>query len=245
MFEEDLTKKEKYQLKKDEKNREFEQVKKQKTVKRFLLWGLVIVVIGGSIWGLSRIAGHSPQTQTAVLLDAISTNDWVTGNQEAQTTLIEYSDFQCPACGAYYPLVHKLIQEQGKNFKFVYRHFPLKQHSNAEPAAYAVEAAGKQGKFWEMEAMIFEHQNDWSASNSADEIFRGYASALGLNLELFDADRESGEVKDKVKSDYQSGVRAGVNATPTFFLNGKKIQPRNYEEFADFIKQVQTDGSNS
>ena len=170
-----------------------------------------------------------------MLLDAVSANDWVIGNQEAQTILIEYSDFQCPACGAYYPLVHKLIQEQGANFKFVYRHFPLQQHQNAKPAAYAAEAVGRQGKFREMEDMIFVNQNDWSGSKKAEEIFREYASSIGLNLEQFDADRESEEAKDKVESDYQSGIRAGVNATPTFFLNGKKIQPRSYEEFVNYI----------
>ncbi|MBI2063796.1 MAG: thioredoxin domain-containing protein [Candidatus Yanofskybacteria bacterium] len=183
------------------------------------------------------MAGRSPQSQSAVLLDAVSSSDWVTGNQESSVILIEYSDFQCPACGAYYPLVNKLIKEQGENFKFVYRHFPLQQHPNAKPAAYAAEAAGKQGKFWEMEAMIFENQNNWSGSKNADDIFRGYAGSLGLNLEQFDADRKSEEAKNKVDADSQSGVRAGVNATPTFFLNGKKIQPRGYDEFVEMVSK--------
>lgn len=230
--------KEQYQFEKEERAKELSKKQEIKTAKRFLLWGLTVAAIGGSVWGLSFATGHSPQTQTTVLLDAVSASDWATGNQEAQTILIEYSDFQCPACAAYYPLVNQLIKEHANKFKFVYRHFPLKQHSNAKPAAYAAEAAGRQGKFWEMEAMIFERQNDWSLSKNANEIFRGYAETLDLDLERFDADRELDGVNNKVESDFQSGIRAGVNATPTFFLNGKKIQPRSYEEFVKFINDT-------
>lgn len=240
MTEENLTKKELYDLQKEEKNKQDQSLQNKKSLKRVFLWAVVLVVVGGSVWGLSRLAINSqgPQNQGNVVLDAISEGDWVTGNKESKVILIEYADFQCPACGAYYPLIKELIKEQGANFKLVYRHFPLQQHQNAKPAAYSAEAAGKQGKFWEMESMIFERQRDWSESRNVDDIFLGYAKSLGLNAEQFKKDRESKEIKDNVEADYNGGIKAGVNATPTFFLNGKRIQPQNYEEFVKFINEA-------
>ena len=236
MSEQNLTKKEKYELKKEEREEERISAQKRKKTKRILMWFLVIAAVGASVFGLIKLSGNSPDNQEAAIIDAISASDWVKGNKEAKTILVEYSDFQCPACQTYYPLVKKLIEEQGNNFQFTYRHFPLPQHKNAKEAAYAAEAAGKQGKFWEMHDMIFDGQGDWAEREDAKNIFEDYARSLNLNIEQFNKDRDSGVVKDKVQNDYASGVKNKVNGTPTFFLNGKKIQPRSYEEFVDFIK---------
>ncbi|OGF63404.1 hypothetical protein A2926_03960 [Candidatus Giovannonibacteria bacterium RIFCSPLOWO2_01_FULL_44_40] len=173
---------------------------------------------------------------TASALDAVSEQDWWKGNKNAQIVLIEYSDFQCPACAIYYPLVNKLSEELGDKISFVYRHFPLKQHQNAEPAAWAAEAAGRQGKFWEMHDLIFENQKIWSDQKNAEELFIKYAEALSLDMAKFKEDVGSKEINEKVESDYQSGLRAGVDSTPTFFLNGKRIQnSQNYEEFKNAV----------
>ncbi|OGZ32769.1 MAG: hypothetical protein A3H02_02030 [Candidatus Niyogibacteria bacterium RIFCSPLOWO2_12_FULL_41_13] len=171
----------------------------------------------------------------------MSPNDWIKGKKEAKNTLIEYSDFQCPACGLYYPLLKQLSREFGENMMFVYRHFPLQQHKNAKPAAYASEAAGKQDKFWEMHDLIFENQDEWSAKSDdkAKEIFIKYAGSLNLNIEKFKNDLNLEEINKKVESDFQSGLKLKVNATPTFFLNGEKLQnPRSYDELKNIIQQT-------
>jgi len=207
------------------------------TPKRIFLWIFALILVGGSVWGLIKITQSSasqPTNQTAI--DEVSSRDWVAGTGKA--VLVEYSDFQCPACGAYYPLLKKLVEEYGSEFTFVYRHFPLQQHLNAIPTASASEAAGKQGKFWEMHSLIFNHQQEWSAAGNINEILLGYADSLRLDIEQFKNDLRSAEVKDKVGNDYRGGINAGVNSTPTFFLNGKKIQPRSYQEFIDLITKA-------
>ena len=210
-----------------------------KIVYWLLITGLAIagVVIGVKSLNNSRPQNNSSYSQAA----AISPNDWIKGKKEAKNTLIEYSDFQCPACGLYYPLLKQLSREFGENMMFVYRHFPLQQHKNAKPAAYASEAAGKQDKFWEMHDLIFENQDEWSAKSDdkAKEIFIKYAGSLNLNIEKFKNDLNLEEINKKVESDFKSGLKLKVNATPTFFLNGEKLQnPRSYDELKNIIQQT-------
>ena len=113
----------------------------------------------------------------------------------------------------------------------------LHYNKNAEAAARAAEAAGKQGKFWEMHDLLFDLQDEWSQEKNAKDKFLEYAQSLDLDLDQFEADIDSKEVKDKVTQDYQSGLRLGVNSTPTFFLNGLKLQnPETYEEFKNLIE---------
>lgn len=240
MSDQNPTKKEAYDLKKAEEAKRSNNLRRLNLLKRTFLWAGVTALIGGSVWGLAKIAPTPENPEDAILAEAASPSDWVKGNAESKIILVEYSDFQCPACGAYYPLLEKLVQEEGDNFQFVYRHFPLPQHTNAKGAAYAAEAAGRQGKFWEMHSMIFESQAQWSniSVKNADKMFGTFAVSLNLDMEQFEKDRKSEEVKNKVEKDYESGVASKVNATPTFFLNGQKIQPRNYGELADSIKQA-------
>ena len=130
----------------------------------------------------------------------------------------------------------------GDNLAIVYRHFPLRQiHKNAEMSALSAEAAGKQNKFWEMHDMIFENQKNWENDKNAKDIFIGYAKELGLNFEQFKNDLGSKELEQKIEADYQSGVKAGVNHTPTFFLNGKEIQNfRSYDEFKVIVSEAES-----
>lgn len=163
---------------------------------------------------------------------------------EAQVSLIEYSDFQCPACQAYYPVIKQLVTEFGDSLSFVYRHFPLRStHFNAQIAAQAAEAAEEQGKFGEMHDLLFENQNEWAKIPDAKDLLEKYAQKIGLNLEQFRKDLESDKVKQEVEKDYQSGLLLGVKVTPTFFLNSKKLQnPRSLEEFRSIIqKELKTD----
>lgn len=113
----------------------------------------------------------------------IRDRDWIKGNESSKVALIEYSDFQCPACAANYNLVKYLEGKYFSDIKFVYRHFPLQQHAQAIPAARAAEAAGAQGKFWEMHDKLFENQDKWADTTTAKDIFKGYAEELGLDME--------------------------------------------------------------
>lgn len=237
-----LTKKERRELRRQEKSEKYGKENFQRLTKRVGLWVLAALVIGGTVFGMIKLAGNSPtENQLSDEKAApISENDRTKGNKDAKITLIEYSDFQCPACGSYYPLLKKLNEEFGNQMQFAYRHFPLKQiHNNAEPAAYAAEAAGKQDKFWEMHDIIFENQSQWSSLRNTQSIFEKYADSLKLDIQKFKTDMESKEVKEKISADYDSGISAGVNSTPTLFLNGKQItNPKSYDEFKDLINKT-------
>ena len=188
------------------------------------------------IFVMIKLAGSNTPAPSVNIISAF---DRIKGNKDANVTLIEYSDFQCPACGAYYPIVTKLNLELADKIQFVYRHFPLSQiHANAKLAALSAEAAGQKNKFWEMHDLIFENQNKWSGEENAKDLFVEYAQKLNLDTEKFKTDLDSKEVQDKVTNDYQSGIRLGVNATPTFFLNGTKLQnPKNYEAFKKLLEE--------
>ncbi len=207
--------------------------------KRLAFWFGGAAVIVGIVVGLIFLASR-PRTAAPVevLADPVTANEWLEGNPQATTTLVEYSDFQCQACGFYYPLVKKLSQDFKNDLRIVYRHFPLRlTHQNAEASAIAAEAAGAQAKFWAMHDKLFENQKIWSEQLDPTPSFNSYAQALGLNLEKFKADLNSKAIKDKIEKDFQSGVRSGVDSTPTFFLNGRKIiNPPSYDEFAQLIR---------
>ena len=205
-----------------------------------MLWSFIIIFVAGTIALMAWMASKNPAAQfVGGTVKSATSTDWVKGAplKDAKVTIIEYSDFQCPACGAYYPMVKQLGQEF-KNLAIVYRHFPLTQHANARPAAQAAEAAGRQGKFWEMHDMLFENQKYWSESRVVTDIFVAYAKTLGLDMEKFKNDFNSSAAKTKIESDYQSGA-SEIDGTPTFFLNDKKIQnPQSYDEFRTIIEQA-------
>jgi protein-disulfide isomerase len=152
------------------------------------------------------------------LLYPISSNDHVFGNTAASLELLEYGDYECPYCGRAYPIVKEIQQQLGGDLKFVFRNFPLsKIHPNAFFAAVATEAAGVQGKFWEMHDIIFENQR----TLDTEIIFR-FAAALDLDIHRFKDDVQQENLIEKVEKDFESGLRSGVNGTPTFFINGEK-----------------------
>lgn len=152
------------------------------------------------------------------LIPAVNSNDHIHGNPYAALELVEYGDYECPFCGRAYPIIKSIQRELGLDLKFVFRNFPLsKIHPHAFSAAVATEAASLQKKFWEMHALIFENQNALEKKN----IFR-FAEIIGLNHTLFKIDLQQKAIIDKVENDVESGLRSGVNKTPTFFVNGIK-----------------------
>lgn len=167
----------------------------------------------------------------------VTVSDQIKGNPEATVVLVEYSDFECPACASYWPLLGVLAEMYEDDMVFVYRHFPLTNiHRNAHLAARASEAAGLQGRFWEMHDLIFENQFAWRGRNGKP-FFLGYAEELGLDMDKFESDLDSEQVIEKVQSDWASGINADVGGTPTFFINGQRIQnPGSLDEFSALIE---------
>jgi protein-disulfide isomerase len=149
----------------------------------------------------------------------VSAKDHRQGDSDAPCTLVEYGDYQCPSCGQAYPIVKRVQKHFGKRLSFVFRNFPLTQmHPFAEPAAETAEFAGANGKFWGMHDLIYENQ----ARLGDDELLPELAQQLHLApAKLLDA-LESKEFEPRVKADFSSGVRSGVNGTPTFFINGQR-----------------------
>ena len=163
--------------------------RRKKVIRQIASWFSVIagigLIVGGMIYLISRQGPSSPGGPVAIEI-TIASDDWVKGNKDAKVVLIEYSDFQCPACALYYPVLNKFSEEFGDRLAIVYRHFPLPQHQHAKSMAYAAEAAGKQGKFWEMHDMIFDNQRSWTNQRNVKDTVLGYAKTLGLNIEQFE-----------------------------------------------------------
>src|ERR1700704_1893170 len=160
----------------------------------------------------------------AKLKPPVSKSDHVLGGPDAMVELVEFGDYQCPHCGAAHPMLKQIRKVFGKKLRFVFRHFPLSNvHEYALPAALAAEAAAKQHKFWEMHDMIFEHQAQLDGYALLD-----FALELRLNIPLFKMDIQDPLLSEKVERDFESGVRSGVNGTPSFFINGYKYNG-NYD----------------
>lgn len=167
-----------------------------------------------------------------------TTSNEPVANTDPQTVhILKYSDYQCPACKSYIPVQEQLEREYGELVQFEYRYFPLDNHQFAYLAASAAEAARKQGEFEEMHDMIFDNQEVWSRGGARDH-FMDYAEELGLDLEQFESDMDSDEVRRTVESQKQEGIRRTVNSTPTYFINGQKLRqnPQSYEQFKSIIE---------
>lgn len=204
-------------------------------------WIAGLVAIVGLLAGI--VLFDSRQQQAAVTIpDEIATvgdMEWVDGPSNARVTLIEYGDFQCPACAYFAPLVRQLRVDFPNDLRLVFRQFPLKNiHAHAEEAARVSEAAGEQGQFWPMYDLLYTKQNEWASAKDAHELFHGYAREIGLDDARFEEEFESDAVKNAVNDDVQSGNTATVDSTPTFILNGQKIpNPKSYDDFKALIRE--------
>lgn len=202
--------------------------------KTFIWVGIVVLAIVGLFMLGKENGAIKPDFEVGV----IHPLDNIKGSASSTVVLMEYSDFQCPACRSYYPVLREIMQQYGDRMAFVYRHFPLITiHPNAEFAARAAEAAKKQGKFWEMYDLLFEKQNEWANSSNVAPIFESYATLIGISVEQFKTDWVSADVKNFVRSQRLHSVKVGLQGTPTFYLNGRKIQnPGSIEEFKSLIE---------
>lgn len=198
-------------------------------------WIITAVIIIGGIAGLVFLSGSPTGGGT---LPAVTADDHLQGPATAPAILVAYSDFQCPACLAYEPVLKGVKNEFGDQLTIVYRHFPLKSiHPFAESAARASEAANLQGKFWEMHDLLFDRQRSWSSASNIDTTLADYANELKLDVEKFKTDYRSAAVKSRVDRDVSGGIAIGINSTPTFYLNGNKItNPNSQQALSDLIK---------
>ncbi len=154
--------------------------------------------------------------ESTLILPVSEDRDHIQGSADAPVTLVEYGDYECPYCGEAYPIVKEIQSRMGKQLRFVFRNFPISTaHPHAEIAAEAAEAAAAQDRFWEMHDHLYENQR-----HLREDDLRSYARAIELDRDMFDKELAEHAHADRVHEDFMSGVRSGVNGTPTFFING-------------------------
>lgn len=200
-------------------------------------WMVILLLIVGFL-GVLWFGGKKEGVESRDLpTTAIAKH--ITGKQGAVVTLVEYSDFQCSACAAYYPIVEQIVKKYKDQISFEYRHYPLTTiHRNAFAAARASEAAASQGQFWEMYQLLFVNQSAWADSGNPQTAFEGYARQLGLDMNRYKTDFASRETNSAINASIQDFNKLDLpQSTPTFLLNDKKIQPRNAQEFSKLIDE--------
>jgi len=215
-------------------------------------WIIFIVITVGILIALVAFSGGSSIDVSKVDVNTVqkanSQNgniaDHVFGNVNSKVTLIEYGDFQCQPCGAIYPIVKSITNQYTNQLQFVFRNFPIADlHQNAKAAAASAEAAGLQGKYWQMHDQLYTAQSDWSelSINDRTKFFDNLAKQLDLNLKKFDSDMSSTQVSNKISYDIALGTKAGVDGTPTFFLNGKKLDGKtDFSSESNFKNTINT-----
>jgi protein-disulfide isomerase len=165
----------------------------------------------------------------------------VRGSATTAITLEEFADFECPACGKFYPVLKQIESEYGARIRVVFREFPLMQHVHAMPAARAAEAAALQGRFWEMHDMLYEDRENWTKADDVQTVFEEYARKLGLDVEQFKKDQKSDVVQKRITLDHQRGRFMRLRSTPTLYLNGNEIpfaQMKTVEELRKVVERA-------
>lgn len=192
---------------------------------------IAIVLIGGAWWYSTSVS--------ASYNEGVEVVSHFKGNPEAGVKLVKYSDFQCPACAQFAPVVQDILDDYGDMLSFEYRHFPLMQiHPHAEAAARAAEAAGQQGKFFEFHDVLFERQAEWSSAGVPGAFFVRYAEELDLDTKLFTRHQRAPLLQSNVRSQFTEARGLGLTGTPTFFLNDERMEIRTYQDFREQIESA-------
>lgn len=199
----------------------------------WIIFSTVVVLLLGGLVVWTRLSNPSidvSKVNANSVLGATEQSgnigDHVTGSDANKILFIEYGDYQCPSCGGAYPNIKNLMNQYGKDVTLVFRNFPLTtMHPNARAAAAVAEAAGLQGKYWEMHDELYSAQDSWSGldANKRTDAFQRYAKDLGLNIDKFNSDVTGTAATQKINFDLALGKSLGINATPTFYLNGEKL----------------------
>ncbi len=192
---------------------------------RWLIFaGLCVAVITGLVMVSSKEKVDVSSIDGTKIDTTSEIKDHVIGDVNSKIVVIEYADYQCPGCHAAYPQVKAISDEYKGSVAFIFRNFPLTSiHPNALAAASAAEAAGLQGKYWEMHDSLFLNQDTWKAASAdqRDARFQALATQLGINIDQFRTDVTSKEIATKIDTDRALGIKMGVSSTPTIFVNGK------------------------
>ncbi|TSC91723.1 MAG: DSBA-like thioredoxin domain-containing protein [Parcubacteria group bacterium Licking1014_17] len=192
----------------------------------------IVVIFAGVVWLTGRGDSYDPRY-------ILSNDTHLTGNADAKVLIVEFGDYECPACGQMNTVFEDMLKNYSDPAKVSvgFRHFLIPSHKNAPMAAEAAEAADAQSKFWEMHKKLYESQSDWANLGNPYSVFEGYARNMGLNIVKFKADIHGEVYKDVINGDVTDGGRLGINATPTVFINGKKyvgvIQPDQLKQIID------------
>jgi protein-disulfide isomerase len=194
----------------------------------YLIIGAVAVITAGGGTMLLRAKQRAVPTPTASSSPAVqdaAESRHMRGPAEAPVTLEEFADFQCPPCGNFSPVIKKLEEDYAPRLRVVFHHFPLENHKHARAAAAAAEAAGLQGRFWEMHDLLYQNRPVWSRAPDVRPVFSAYAGIVGLDVPRFLEDSESEAVKARVEADRNYGKSRGVVNTPTIFVNQREVPP--------------------
>ena len=187
-------------------------------------WAIVAILLIGLI---AFLAINKRSEQTVNIegdVASLQASDHVLGSRDAKVVLIEYGDYQCPSCKVWQTSVEELKTKTGDDVALVFRNFPITNiHRNALAASRAAEAAALQNKYWEMGSLLYRNQDAWSGVDSPETTFEQYATQLNLNIDQFKTDYKSSKTLDKINLDREMATKQGVEGTPTFFLNGKKL----------------------
>lgn len=207
---------------------------------------LTLAVVGGGLLlssnrsGGGGAQGNAAQRQSAVRPQALPGAEppRAKGPESAPAMIEEFGDYQCPSCGLFNPVVKKLKDDYGDRLRVVFRHMPLQMHRNASLAARAAEAAGMQGRFWEMNDALYEGQKEWSDLPNPRPKFAEYAQRLGLDVTRFNAEIDSQEIGNRILADMRRANSIGVNSTPSVFLNGYQVTNLTEENLRKEIDQA-------
>ena len=198
-------------------------------MKRYLPF-IIVVCVALITFGSGAMLYRSKRSQVKNIPDTQSVatgNDasaHIRGKPDAAVTLEEFGDFQCPPCGQFAAFAEELLKEYDSRLRVVFRNFPLPGHEHAREAALAAEAAGFQGKFWEMHDTLYREQLNWSKAPNTRELFESYAGTLGLNMEQFKKDMDGDKARERVDSDHALGDSLGIKVTPTMFINKRALE---------------------
>ncbi len=191
--------------------------------------GVALAALGGAamLYRAKRPQLHAIPASNSVVGKSDAESMHIRGNPDAPVTLEEFGDFQCPPCGTFATFSVALLKEYDSRLRIVFRNFPLSAHEHAREAALAAEAAGLQGRFWEMYDVLYREQVFWSYAPNARQLFESYAGTIGLNLDQFRKDVDSEKAKERVDSDRARGDSLGVKVTPTMFINNQPLEPKD------------------
>ncbi|MBU6388898.1 thioredoxin domain-containing protein [Patescibacteria group bacterium] len=205
---------------------------------------LCAALIGGGIYFAVRPQPTGPRQVpiSASYTDRVKAGGWTRGTTHPQVTVVEYGDFQCPACYNYFPIVERSYADTKDIAQFVFRQYPLQQHNKAMQAAKAAEAAGRQGKFWEMYNLLYTKQPEWADDTtfSFGSRLSDYAGSLGLNADQFNADMNDPSIEDEISKDVAKGNQVPLTGTPTIVIDGTVLSnlPATSDALTALIRQA-------